>query len=317
MASNWMRRAALVLASGATLLLAACGSGTIESRLQPTRVVAFGDGLTDTGQAGTRYTVNGASVNNWAQFTATNFGLTLTSAVSGGTAYAAGNARIVNEPDAAGGNASQTLKEQIDTFLAATPPVPNDLLLVNGGISDIIYQMGLVTSGAQTSDQMIANVAQAARDMATQAKRLAAAGATHIVVLGTYDLGKSPWAARIAQPVLLSNASRKFNEELLVALVDQGNNMLYVDAALLFNLMVGRPSTYGFLNATDPVCTSVDPGPGIGTGSGQVNSALCTTSTVIAGVDYNTFLFADSVYPTPQGQLKLGDYAYSRIRSRW
>jgi phospholipase/lecithinase/hemolysin len=138
-----------------------------------------------------------------------------------------------------------------------------------------------------------------------------------VVVVGSYNLGNTPWAAAIGQKDLLTNASGRFNDELLIALVDQGNNMLYVDAALLYNLMVGTPTLYEMTNAIDPVCTSVDPGPGIGIGAGQVNSALCTTSTIVPGANYLAYLFADAVYPAPTAHRKFAEYAFSRIRNRW
>ena len=67
MSSHWMRRALLALASVSALLTAACGSGTIESQLQPSRIVVFGDGFSDLGQGGTRYTVNDGGINIWTQ----------------------------------------------------------------------------------------------------------------------------------------------------------------------------------------------------------------------------------------------------------
>ena len=77
-------------------------------------------------------------------------------------------------------------------------------------------------------------------------------GATHVVVVGTYDLGRSPWATATGQASLLSEASTKFNTELLVSLVDLGANVLYVDAALLYNLMISNPEFYALSNAVDP-----------------------------------------------------------------
>jgi len=138
-----------------------------------------------------------------------------------------------------------------------------------------------------------------------------------VVVVGPYHLGRSPWASAIGQTSLLTEASNRFNDELLVAIVDLGANVLYVDAALHFNLVVGNPASYDLSNAVDPVCTSVDPGPGIGTGTGQINSALCTPGTLLPGVDVNRMLFADRIYPTPHGHRLFGDYAYNRIRARW
>ena len=317
MSCHWMRRALLALASASALLIVACGSGTIESQLQPSRIVAFGDGFSDLGQGGSRYTVNDGGINIWSQEVAASFGLALTTVATGGTSYATGNARINTKPDAAGSSATLTLKEQVDAFLAGNSIGTNDLLIINGGIGDIVAEVAKVNSGAQSSDQMVANVRQAGRDLGGQVRRLVQAGAAHVVVVGPYDLGKSPWATATSQASLLSDASGKLNEQLLLSIVDLGANVLYVDAALLFNLMVASPPTYDLTNATDLACTSVDPGPGIGTGAGQVNSALCNTGTLAAGADYTHYLFADRVYPTPQGHRKFGDYAYERIRSRW
>ncbi len=317
MSFNWRRRALLGAAAGSALLLAACGSGSIESQLQPSRIVSFGDGFSDLGQTGARNTVNDGSINIWTQQVAASFGVSLANSTTGGASYASRNARISAKPDAAGNGATPTVREQVDAFLASNTIGANDLLLVSGGTSDVIAQMALVRSGAQTGEQMVANLRQAGRDLAAQVRRLVQAGATHVVVVGPYNLGKTPWAVSIGQVNFLADASNRFNEELLVALVDLGSNVLYVDAALLFNLMASGPANYGLTNAVDAVCTSVDPGPGIGIGAGQVNSALCTPGTVRAGANYSGYLFADPVYPAPQAHLKFGEYAYTRIRERW
>src|SRR5215212_7474910 len=131
MSCNWMRRALLALASVSVLLLAACGSGTIESQLQPTRVIVFGDAFSDLGQTGSRYTVNDGSVNVWTAQVAASFGVSLATAASGGTSYATGNARIVTHPDAAGNALTPTIKEQIDTFLASGRIGANDLVIIS------------------------------------------------------------------------------------------------------------------------------------------------------------------------------------------
>jgi outer membrane lipase/esterase len=317
MSCNWMRRALLALVSVSALLIAACGSGTIESQLNPTRIVVFGDSFSDLGQTGSRYTVNDGSINIWTQQVASSFGVSLATVNSGGTSYATGNARVSAKPDAAGNAATLTVKEQIDSFLATGTIGSNDLVIVNGGIADIVAEMAKVAAGAQTSDQMLANVRQAGRDLAAQVRRLVQAGGTHVVVVGPFHLGKTPWAIATGQVDLLTEASSRFNDELLIAIVHLGANVLYVDAALHFNLVVGTPTAYELTNATDLVCTSIEPGPGIGTGAGQVNSALCNAGTVAAGADYNRFLFADRIYPAPQGHRKFGEYAHTRIRARW
>jgi phospholipase/lecithinase/hemolysin len=310
-----MRRALLALASVSALLLAACGSSTIESQFVPARAVVFGDAFSDYGQRGSRYTVNDGSINLWTYDVIASFGLSIAPSASGGLSYAAGSARVNTKPDAAGDNTTLTVKEQVDAFLAGNAPTPTDLVIVSGGIADIIADTAKVNAGTMTRDQMIADIKLAARDLGAQVRRLITAGATHVVVVGPYDLSRTPWGA--SQADLLTEASTRFNTDLLVSIADLGNNALYVDAALLYNLVTGSPQSYGFTNSADPVCTSVDPGPGIGIGAGQINSALCTTSTIVTGADINTYVFADRVYPTAQGQRKFGDYAFDRIKARW
>jgi outer membrane lipase/esterase len=315
MAMQWMRRA-WVLAAASALLLSACGGGnTVTSRLSPSRVIAFGDAMADVGQDGARYTVNDGSVNNWVQYVASEYGQTIAPSSQGGLDYAWGNARVAATPDAAGVASTPTVKQQIDQFLAGHSFDSNDLVIVSAGTADVITQVQASLEGRQTSDQVAANLDQAGSDLADQVKRLVAAGAQHVVVSGPYDLGRSPWAAALGSDTLLHSASSHFNNRLLVSLVNYGATVLYVDAALYFNQETSTGSKVS--NYTTPVCTSVDPGPGIGTGAGQVNSHLCSTSTLIPGADYNSFLFADRVYPTPRGHTLFGDYAYGRIRDRW
>lgn len=143
------------------------------------------------------------------------------------------------------------------------------------------------------------------------------AGAKYVVVAGTYDLSKTPWATDIGRTTVLNSASSAFNEGLLVGIVDLGANVLYVDLAYYVNLYTSSPSAYGFENATKAVCTSEDPTDGIGIGAGKVNSALCTTSTLLASANQDKYAFADSVYLTPSAQRQFGTYAYDRLRSRW
>lgn len=317
MAANWMRRSLMVAACASAALLAACGSSTTESAISPQRMIAFGDGMSDVGQKGTRYTVNDGSVNNWTLQVAAGYGKTLAASSAGGKSYAAGNARIVAKPDAAGSNTTLTVKEQIDSFLASNTFTGDDLVMINGGISDVIANMAAVNAGTMTTEQMITASRQAGTDFAAQIRRLVNAGAKYVVVAGTYDLSKTPWATDIGRTTVLNSASSAFNEGLLVGIVDLGANVLYVDLAYYVNLYTSSPSAYGFENATKAVCTSEDPTDGIGIGAGKVNSALCTTSTLLASANQDKYAFADSVYLTPSAQRQFGTYAYDRLRSRW
>jgi phospholipase/lecithinase/hemolysin len=318
MAGNWLRRSLLLAAGAAALGLAGCGSGDIASEFVPARVIAFGDSFAEMGQSGTRYTVNDGTSNIWTQQVALAYGRTLATARSGGFSYATANARIATKPDAVGNAATPTVEDQISTFLAGNSlSASGDLVLLSAGTADIVAEVAKVNAGTQTGEAAIANVRAAGRAYAAQVRRLVAAGAQHVAVAGVYDLGKSPWALQTGQATLLNQAASRFNEDLLVSLVDMGASVLYIDTALHFNLEIASPSGYGLNNATDLACASVDPGVGIGTGTGQVSSGLCTPSTIVPGRDYNVTLFADRLYPTAIGHRLFGDYAYSRLRQRW
>jgi phospholipase/lecithinase/hemolysin len=317
MATQWLRRTWL-LAAASALMLGGCGGGDIVSSFTPKRVVAFGDAFADVGQVDDRrYTVNDGSINNWTAFVANGFGLGLEAVSNGGTSFATGNARVTIKPDAAGNSATPTVTEQIDTFLAAGAPTKDDLLIVNAGTSDVIAEAQAVIAGTQTADEMVAHLRQAGSEMAAQVRRLVDAGATHVVVVGPYNLGRSPWATESGQGDLLQEASSRFNDQLLVSMVDLGDNALYVDAALDFNLLTSDPANNGFNDSVTLACTSRDPGAGIGTGADQVNSHECTPQTIASGKDYTKLLFADRVYPTPRAHQVFGDFAFTRIRDRW
>ena len=314
MAANWMRRTALVAACASAALLAACGSSSIESALKPQQLIAFGDCYSYVGNQ--RHTVNNGTVNNWTLQLLDHYQKS-GSATGGLVSFAEGNTRIAQHPDAAGNATTPTITEQVDRFLAMGTPKPNDLLLLNGGISDLIVGMAAVRAGTQTPDQFVANARLNGQALAAQVRRLVAAGASHIAVTGTYDLGKTPWAKSIGQEALLSQASSRFNESLLVAINDLSQHVLYVDAAYYVNLYESTPSSFSFNNATTPVCTSVDAGNGIGIGQGQVNSALCTSATLLPDADADRYVFADAVYLTPSAHRQLGTYAYDKLRARW
>ena len=305
------------LACALAVVLAGCGASTIESTLVPTRVVSFGDGFSDLGQGGTRYTVNDGTASIWMERISTGYGLTATAAVTGGTGYAQGNARVIAKPDAAGEASTRTLREQIDAFLATKAFAPLDVVTINGGISDIVAEMAAVQAGSITEAQMLINVRAAGRELGNQTRRMVNAGAKYVLVAGVYNLGKSPWATSIAKADHLQTASIAFNEGLLVSIVDLGANVLYVDTAQFFNGLIAVPATYNLTDATTVVCTSIDLGNGIGIGINKVNSAKCTTTTITAGLVYNNYVFADAIYMTPFTQRQFGDFALTKLRARW
>lgn len=316
MAIQWLRRAGL--AAACALLLASCGGGDIVSQFTPSRMVSFGDGFADVGQNGRVYSINNdGTVANWTTYLASAYGVALDRSSAGGLAYARGNARVAGKPDAAGNAATLTVTEQIDTFLAGGTPGPDDLVIINAGVADVVYQTKAVLDGTISADTALSEMTVAGEALGAQVRRLVSAGAQHVVVVGTYNVGRSAWAAETGQGGLMESLSSQFNQKMLVSIVDLGRSVLYVDAAYYLNLVVANPSNYNFTNTSDVVCTSVDPGPGIGTGPGRVNSNLCDVNTLLPGVDRTLYLWADRVYPTPHGHQQFGDFAYNKIRERW
>jgi outer membrane lipase/esterase len=303
--SRALWRSSLVAMATASALLAGCGSGSTVSTLVPNRMVVMGDGLADVGQVGgTVYSVKDATNTAWVQQVAANYGLTITAQSAGGQGWARGNARVALKPDAAGNATTLTITEQIDAFLAANSITKDNVILLDPGVSDLLVQAEAFKAGSITGPQVLVNAADAGKALAAQVRRLVAAGGTHIVVAGAYNLGKSPYAIAAGQASLLENASLKFNEALLVAMVDLGANVLYIDTAFRYNQVINQPATYSFTNSTLAACTTP-------------TAATCTPSTVLAGIDYNTYVFADDRYFTPAAQRSFGDYAYSRMKTRW
>jgi phospholipase/lecithinase/hemolysin len=312
-----LRRALLGAACLSGALLAACGGGEVESKLAPKRLVSFGDAFSDLGQAGPRYTINDGTTNIWSQQLAARYGLSLSASSAGGSSYATASARVAAKPDAAGNAATPTVTEQVDRFLAGASFNADDLVLINGGVADIVAEVGQTRSGAQSSSQAAADIEQAGKDLGAQVRRLVQAGASHVVVVGAYNLGRSPWARNIGQAAQLEDYATRFNNALLVSIVDLGANALYVDAALYYNLVIANPATYGLVNPNESACAVNDPGPGIGIGNGEINSALCTPENLRGPINRDQWLWADPVYPTPIGHRLFGDYAYDRITRRW
>jgi len=304
MISVWTRRAALALVCGsAVALLAACNS-SIYRALKPTRFISVGDGFADVGQNGYRFTINDGTPN-WTQQLAANYGLPLESSTTGGWSYAQGYAHVAT-PDTTSGTRAPSVQQQIDQVLARDTFTATDVVLVGGGIADIVDAVNATGISAATT-----NAAQAAGTaLGEQVIRLVNAGATHVLVTGVYNLGTSPWARALNQSKDQNEDIQKltdaYNAAIKQAIVKQGANVLFVDPALFFNLIyngnyVSHPK--------DPVCTTP-------------NVTTCTNDTLIEGADPAQYLFADSLYFTPTAQRMFasdsyGNSAYAAIRDRW
>lgn len=285
------------MALGTASLLGACGSGDVVSAISPSRFIAFGDGLSDVGQAGSRYTVNDGTINIWTEHVANRYGKTLTAQSKGGLGFAQGHGPTEALP--------RTLSAQIDAFLASNTFQADDVVLINLPMADVLTPVAAVKAGTLTETAALAQVDTNGKARVDDMKRLIAAGAKHIVVCGVYDLSRSPFAIAQNQTGLFSLASLRLNDAFKLAAVNLGANLLFVDAAFLVNR-----------NADDKT--------GLAFGFANRNTALCTTPTAFSCTDNtlvstskSSYLFADSLHLTPNGQQQLGDYAYQQLHARW
>jgi outer membrane lipase/esterase len=322
MTSNFFHRFAALGLVAVTALVAACSSSTIKDPFHPTRIVIFGDALSDT-TANAQYTVNDGLVNNWAKQIAAAYGVADANVVS----YAKGNARVVNPIGAAG-----VAVTSVTAQTAGVTYQSGDLVIINAGFSDVIAE----AAGANS----ITNAAAAGTAYANLIRSMVAAGAQHIAVANMYDLSKTPAALLTPTTATLTNLAARtgargvlvqaFNDALKSNLGNSsigyiGDNVRLIDVEYYTNLVLAVPTGYSFVDSTTIACNSMDAGAGIGIGAGQVNASLCKPSTLNAAANattysanlYDNYMFADAVYPTPAFHRTLGNYAYSQLVLRW
>jgi len=161
-----------------------------------------------------------------------------------------------------------------------------------------------------------ATVAQAADQLAAQVNLITSKGAKYVLVYTLPDSSQTPFGRGLpytgatppqAPPAgyvcdntvtttpcyLLSNLVQVFNQRLLNDL--QGQPVKVLDGYGLLNQEIANPAQFGFTNVTTPWC---DPA--------TTSSLLCNVNTpyTAAGAstaNLGTWLFADSVHPTPAG----------------
>lgn len=304
MKASWTRRATLALATaGAATLLAACGDGSVVSDLKPTRFITVGDSFADVGQTGSKFTVNDGT-NNWVQELAAHYNQTVAPASAGGWGYAQGYARV-EAPDTSSGSNTPSVSQQIDTLLARTPMQDGDVMMLNGGMHDIVAAV----EANGISDATTQAVQAAGKAMAAQVRRVVNAGATHVVVTGVQNMGLTPWALRRGEKDAIERLSYAFNDQLLINIADMGATVLYFDAALFFNLINNKPDGYSIDNEKDPACTTPD-------------ASTCTPSTIVPNADYNRYMYADLLNFSPKVQRNFvsRDYSenvYDKFKNRW
>jgi outer membrane lipase/esterase len=290
-----MRKSLLVAA-----LAAGLGLVQGEAAAQFNSFAFFGDSLTDAGLLGSRFTVNPGQV--WAQDLGARFGVTVTPVTVGGDDFAEGGQRVTLPSPLIPGAPDRPLSTQIDELLAATPTLnPHTLYTVWIGANDIFVNAQEALAGQITAAQAQGNIVTAGAQTLQQIARLRDAGAKTIMVFNLPDIGMTPFG-RSTSPAQLTFLTNQFNSALEAGLGSLHVDIIPVNVFGLLNEVIANPAAYGFTNVTTPACTTS-------------SSLTCTASTLVAPNADKTYLFADSVHPTPAGHQIIADYAIAEIEA--
>jgi outer membrane lipase/esterase len=207
--------------------------------------------------------------------------------LEGGTNFAFGGARV--GPEGAGFPFS--LRDQVNQYLGATRGVAdaNALYVVAGGGNNardaVDAAFAAFTSGIDPSAGIGAAATAYAADVGAMVTQLRTAGATHIVVWNTPNLGATPAAisSGAAAVGLSRSVSGAFNQALGVALA--GSSVSIFD---VFGVSTRIPSSSGITDFTNACVTGV-----------------CT--------DAGTYAFWDAIHPTTAAHRVISDLLYGQI----
>jgi len=315
----WRQWASRAMTAAALGLLAACGSSSKYDEFIPTRIVSVGDQVSYLGDASLspafsdRFTVNNlaseTTINNWVLQLAASYGLS--------TDLTLANPSVVATADAVSNRVTD-----LSARLATVTPRGGDMLVVNGGMADILAMADAVANGTLSTTQALADIATAGSNL--QDFVLGQVGNyKHILVINAYDLKNSPYAVNKTFAAgsglttttfqqLLHDMTRAFNTALIsnAGTFSSGQGVRLFDAETLFlnaNLYNFGISAAGMSSGT---CNSF--------ASSLVNTTrtACTTTAAAAlHSDYDTYLFADDKFPSPVAHRFLGAQAYAFLRS--
>lgn len=310
--SRPLRRLAAWLAPAALALLAGCGGGSLVSEFKPARIVAFGDETSAITPEGKKYSVNALDATtgapncqgnpNWVQFLAQSFSLPF-------AACNPDNAAAPSIDRAAAGAKVADLAAQIDAQLASDGFGANDLVPILVGANDVLEQYALYDGTNEAA--LTATLEQRGAAVAGQVNRVAAAGGK-VIISTVFNQGLTPFglAEKAAhdpaddRAALLARLTTRFNAGLRVGLInDSGRSVGLVLGDEVVQLYVRFPEAGGFVNITDPSCTTAPPD--------------CTTQTLDTSknADANTWLWAAPTLLGPGGQRQLGMAADARARN--
>ena len=323
------RHAACVLvALAAAAFLVSCGGSDDDPPPQPPlfqTTVVFGASLSDTGNLCTSPAVMGcppappyapgrfSNGSLWVEVLAARYGAAVTPSTAGGNNFAYAEARTGTVPGAgpATGTASRVpgMAEQLNAYFARFGFVASaqTLFVVDGSAVGNNINDALVLSAANPSQAttIATNVlTQAVTDVVTIINRLYAAGARHIAVMNSSDIGRTPrlQAINAVSPgasAAATQLSNQFNGALAqqiaqVRAASPGLSVYLIDLGALTNEIAGAPASFGFDNVTMACFNTLAMPP-----------TLCVTP--------NTYAYWDSFHPTAAASAAIAARAAAAI----
>jgi outer membrane lipase/esterase len=303
------RHAASLLLAASALLLVSCGGSENDTPaavpLFQTTVVV-GSSVTDTGNrcglaadplcfptpayAGPSTASNGPLYD---QIVAARYGGTLIASSAGGFNFGTGGARTGVIPGDPAPGPIPNMLVQTEQFLQRVgfQANPQHLYIVDGAAlgNNVRRVLELISANPALAQTLPTQaVTQAATDIFNIVARLYAAGARHIVLTNTINLGLVPAiAANGAQAIQLATGmSLGFNQALATQVVpglrvgSPGLNLYLVDLGTLSAEIAANPGAFGLTNVTAP-CYPFFSAPA---------APICGTP--------NQFLWWDELHPT-------------------
>ena len=286
------------------------------------RVVSFGDSLSDAGNVGLASNPAGGASQSFTtnpdpvmvELLARYFGYANGPSLVGGTNFSFGGAcarPAAAAPCTNNPNPVTRLDAQIGTHLGTGAADPRALYTVWMGANDLFGAIPVWASNPATaSASASAGGIPVATAVIQQVGRLQAAGASNIIVLNLPDLGVTPQfssgAAAAASP-LATLGTISYNTALSQGLSQLGTGIIPINVFGLVNEVRANPGAFGFTNVTGTAC-NIAALPG--------NSSLfCNRNALVAPDAANTYLFADGVHPTGAAHRLLAEVAVATINA--
>ena len=289
-----------------SLPFAVAAVATVPAEAGPfSSLVVFGDSLSDNGNNFAAGLFNPAQVVTgngyipsftyashvysngpvWASDFAARIGVSLAPSALGGTDYAYGGATTGPNPSAF----PFSLLTQASAYLGSTGNVASAdaLYVVAGGGNNARAALTAIGGGADVNTTIATAAASFAADVGTIVDQLQAAGAKHIVVWDTPNLGTAPaiLAAPPGTAALGSFLAASMNAALAARLTGESGVSTF-DIFGLGTTFAANPAAFGFTNATD-ACGAV------------------------ANADCSKYVYWDGIHPTAAGHEAIADAMYA------